>query len=301
MADSPALEQPSPAFRNDQPSPAFTNPASPAFMLPQSYPPVYAGLEALANAALPNLAPQPMAQVPQMDPTSAIGDLNTPLHTTPADGIDLQAALDTLNFSAYNWQPPPDDDTVHWALSFLDDLGEDANDADFVPPTSPKGDSDSESDDDEDEDEEERKKARGKKAGPAPTPTPPDEEEDLFLPIEDVPVPEDQLYADAMKALGVSTPDELKVVVNKIVETASKGGVTPEQVEGLRRLMRLAEVRGAALTSAAGSSGRRDAGSSTAASSRVSGSRETSSRTERGQGGERGREKEREKGKRRRE
>ncbi|BEI81702.1 hypothetical protein CcaverHIS002_0208620 [Cutaneotrichosporon cavernicola] len=238
---NPDRNHASPAVSIDQ--------SSPAFVIPQAYPPVYAGLEALANAALPNLAPHPMAHVTSLNPTSAIGDLSTPLHTTPAAGPlsidpDIQAALDALNFPAYTWRP--DDDAISLSALFtLDDLAEDANDGDFVPPTSPKGESESDSDDDDEyDDEDEKGKGRGKGTGkkrPAPTPTPPDEEEDLFLPIEDVPVPEDQLYADAMKALGVSTPDELKVVVNKIVETASRGGVTPEQVEGLRRLMRLAE------------------------------------------------------------
>ncbi|CAK9784550.1 hypothetical protein CC85DRAFT_283027 [Cutaneotrichosporon oleaginosum] len=233
-----------------QAPPAFPNQPSPAFMVPQ-YQPVYAGLEALANAALPNLAPQPVAHVGSLDPASAIGNLNTPLHTTPNAGSfaidpEIQAALDALNLPAYNWQLPDDAMSLS-ALFTLDDLGEDANDADFVPPTSPKGESESDSDDDEDEEERARDKDRNK-AHTAPTASPPDEEEDLFLPIEDVPVPEDQLYADAMAALGVSTPAELKVVVNKIVETASRGGVTPEQVEGLRRLTRLAEVRGATLS-----------------------------------------------------
>lgn len=259
------------------------------------------GLEALAAAALPNLAPttgmtpshghghgiSPMS-------TTALGDLNTPLHTTPAPVApismdpDIMAALEALNLPAYNynygnysWRP--DDDAISLSALFtLDDLGEDANDGDFVPPTSPKGESSDSESEGEGEDEptprapnggEERpSKRRRTEERPTHTPKTPetadddnevqeadDEPEDLCMPIEDVPVPEDQLYADAMTALGVSTPAELAVVVAKIVETASRGGVTPEQVEGLRRLMRLAEARGAALTAngANGGSSRR--------------------------------------------
>lgn len=263
--------------------------------------PLYAGgLEALANAALPNM-PQAMPVGVSPMNASAIGDLTTPLHTstpvTPAVPMDpdIAAALDVLNFPAYNWRPYDDDTISLSALFTLDDIGEDANDADFVPPTSPKGESsDSESDGEGDADAEaeaeagpssgrkkarraeaeetERSHKRAKVASAAATPETPDDDEpeeeaedepeDLFLPIEDVPIPEDQLYADAMNALGVSTPAELVVVVSKIVETASRGGVTPEQVEGLRRLMRLAEARNAGASNGArSSSGAADGGS----------------------------------------
>lgn len=254
----------------------------------QQYPmPPYAGgLEALANAALPNLQAPPVPAPHGMTPmnASALGDLQTPLHTaTPVAPMpmnpDLAAALEGFDFSAYNWRPYDDDAMSLSALFTLDDLGEDANDADFVPPTSPKG----ESSDSESEDEAEaegrghgkdgtsgrpHKRRRVEEERATHTPETPDDEEqeaedepeDLFLPIEDVPVPEDQLYADAMTALGVSTPAELAVVVSKIVETASRGGVTSEQVEGLRRLMRLAEARGAAISSGSGAGGSSVAG-----------------------------------------
>lgn len=81
-----------------------------------------------------------------------------------------------------------------------------------------------------------------------------DEEEDLFLPIEDVPIPVDQLYQDAMDALGVRSRDELADVISKLVDAAGAGG-HPELSEGLRRLMAITEGAGRKRPSGSGSGG----------------------------------------------
>lgn len=146
------------------------------------------------------------------------------------------------------------------ALFNFDDLPEDAADEDFVPPTSPKPGESSSDDEDEDEDEQdedegdedeeddsgkekaEEKQHRGQKrpreddAG--------DEAEDMFLPIRDVPIPIEEVYSEAMAALGVNSKEELTKVVASIVQGASQGHVSPEAVEVLRRLVTIAEAQG---------------------------------------------------------
>lgn len=181
------------------------------------------------------------------DTLNAIPDLGTEF--AGGDGYEL------LSFSALFGFDVDGDDA-------------DANDTDFVPPTSPKGgessdggededeDDGEDEDEDDDEEEEDEEDADGedhhrvqKRRRTAPSPFLPediasDEEEDLFLPITDVPVPVEQLYRDAMEALGVSTEAELTAVVSRIADASARGEVTAEQVEGIRRLMRLAEAQG---------------------------------------------------------
>ncbi|XAO22743.1 hypothetical protein I312_101517 [Cryptococcus bacillisporus CA1280] len=128
----------------------------------------------------------------------------------------------------------------------------DDNDADFVPPSSPKRDSDSEDSDDEvDEELPRRKKTkRAQEQEQEAEPMAEDEDEDLFLPIVDVPVPprdnEDQqkLVKQAMTELHVDTPEQLMNVVKKMVETAEFGGVTEEQVGMLSKLLALGQAQG---------------------------------------------------------
>ncbi|ODN83298.1 hypothetical protein L202_01467 [Cryptococcus amylolentus CBS 6039] len=169
------------------------------------------------------------------------------------------------------------------AFSDLFNIDEDDNDADFVPASSP-GARESDSEDSEEEEVEEsrpRKKARGaansssaKGKGKAkakqvneeeidelatPSPETPasgdeddDEEENLFLPIEDVPIPprdhaaeeQTRVMEQAMKELGVETPEELMEAVRKLVETTDHGGVTPAQVGTLTRLLALGQAQG---------------------------------------------------------
>ncbi|KAK8869604.1 hypothetical protein IAR55_000171 [Kwoniella newhampshirensis] len=142
----------------------------------------------------------------------------------------------------------------------------DADDADFVPPSSPKP--DSESDDSESDEEEATSKSRKKKGGTRRAskfqdeddedefgngdgaPIAEDEEEDLFLPIEDVPVyprgeeDEQTVIKQAMNELHVDTPQELMGVIKKMVETAGYGGVTEEQVGMLSKLLALGQAQG---------------------------------------------------------
>lgn len=128
----------------------------------------------------------------------------------------------------------------------------DDNDADFVPPSSPKRDSDSEDSDDEvDEEQPRRKKTkRAQEQEQEPEPMAEDEDEDLFLPIVDVPVPprdsEDhqKIVKQAMTELHVDTPEQLMNVVKKMVETAEYGGVTEEQVGMLSKLLALGQAQG---------------------------------------------------------
>jgi hypothetical protein len=79
-----------------------------------------------------------------------------------------------------------------------------------------------------------------------------EEEEDLFLPIEDVPVPPpppaapvsaDDLYAETMQSLGVTSRHEFTQVVTRLFTDANRGNVTSEQMETLKRLMKIIEVR----------------------------------------------------------
>lgn len=128
----------------------------------------------------------------------------------------------------------------------------DDNDADFVPPSSPKRDSDSEDSDDEVDEEQPRRKKikRAQEQEQEPEPMAEDEDEDLFLPIVDVPVPprdsEDhqKIVKQAMTELHVDTPEQLMNVVKKMVETAEYGGVTEEQVGMLSKLLALGQAQG---------------------------------------------------------
>ncbi|KAL7424202.1 hypothetical protein Q5752_001788 [Cryptotrichosporon argae] len=138
----------------------------------------------------------------------------------------------------------------------------DAADGDFVPPTSPAKHSSDISDDDASDAGDGAGRAEriegladggdGGESGSGSESEGSDdeadeEEEDLFLPIEDVPVPVDELYDDAMRNLGVRTREELATVVRGLVESAGKGaraGVSTDQVEALRRVIMLAEKQG---------------------------------------------------------
>nr|XP_019013745.1 uncharacterized protein I206_01817 [Kwoniella pini CBS 10737]OCF52526.1 hypothetical protein I206_01817 [Kwoniella pini CBS 10737] len=152
----------------------------------------------------------------------------------------------------------------------------DADDLDFVPPSSPKRE-DSDSDDSDDDEEPTPLSAsakagsgsasNGKKSkrkvteneveqGVGETPTngtgaeAEDEEENLFLPIEDVPIPprdeedQEQVMKQAMNELHVDTPQQLMGVIKKMVETAGYGGVTEEQVGMLSKLLALGQAQG---------------------------------------------------------
>lgn len=139
------------------------------------------------------------------------------------------------------------------ALFTFDDLPEEPEDEDFVPPTSPKPGSESESSDEEDEGEPEtfspepaaqNKGEEHEKRGEKRKRSEDEGDEDMFLPIRDVPIPMESVYAEAMAALGVRSKSELTKVVTRIVEGASRGHVSADEVDVLRRLVLIAEAQG---------------------------------------------------------
>ena len=73
------------------------------------------------------------------------------------------------------------------------------------------------------------------------------EDEDLFLPIEDVPIPPpgpvEDLKEDAMRSLGVDNQAQLVNLINKMV-TAGQDGMTPEIVDKLKVLLTLVGPQG---------------------------------------------------------
>lgn len=88
------------------------------------------------------------------------------------------------------------------------------------------------------------------------------EDEDLFLPIEDVPIPPSESSSDSqrvgtgdvtgdmMKALKVDTRDQLAAVMQKLVDSAAEGGglagVGPDVVEKLKSVIMMAQAQRAA-------------------------------------------------------
>jgi hypothetical protein len=148
-------------------------------------------------------------------------------------------------------------------------LDDGADDGDFIPETSPKRHSDSEESEDEDQTPSaSRRKPKGKGRPYVADEEDEDDEEDdfvdeevededLFLPIEDVPVPPVQHSApgnghdgqeirdwtgDMMKALKVDTRDQLAAVMQKLVDSAGEGGVQPEVMEKLKSVIHLAKA-----------------------------------------------------------
>ena len=124
-------------------------------------------------------------------------------------------------------------------FSYLDMDGED--DAEFLPPTSPRDNSDAEAGT--------QSRAKGKKRGREDEDDDDEfedddvEDEDLFLPIEDVPVPPAAQMQSAMRSLGVDNQDELARLINKMV-TAGKEGMTSEMVDKLKVLLSLVGPNG---------------------------------------------------------
>lgn len=138
----------------------------------------------------------------------------------------------------------PDFDNI---FRFEDMDGE--NDADFQPP-SPRADdsSDSESEDGaEDRRPNEDNPTVATTAATSPGNDDDFEDEDvedenLFLPIEDVPVPPppkvENMTDDAMRSLGVKNKDELMDIIAKMLN-AGQQGMTPEVMEKMKGLLTL--------------------------------------------------------------
>ena len=137
----------------------------------------------------------------------------------------------------------------------LDDDIDGEHDGDFLPTSSPKHDSSGESDVEErtPSTSRKRKSRKGKRKVEVDDEDeendedeefvdPEVEDEDLFLPIEDVPIPE-VLKQDAMKSLGVDDQAQLVNLINKMVN-AGQEGMTPETVEKLKVLLRLVGPQG---------------------------------------------------------
>ncbi|ORY20598.1 hypothetical protein BCR39DRAFT_562898, partial [Naematelia encephala] len=107
-----------------------------------------------------------------------------------------------------------------------------------------------------------KKHTEEKNPDPDPDPDPDDDDEfidpevwdeDLFMPIEDVPVPPlEELADEAMRSMGAKTKDELREVVVKLVNQGREG-VTAEQLTQLKGLLTLMGARGVLST---GSNGR---------------------------------------------
>ncbi|WRT67349.1 uncharacterized protein IL334_004320 [Kwoniella shivajii] len=178
-------------------------------------------------------------------------DIPTPIDTLPGPSTLLPFTDDTpMSLDSIT----PGSDLPFHDIFTIDD--NDADDLDFIPPSSPKRDSESEDSDDDEEDPLPKVKKGKRRQGQTKETTgdhallAEDVEEDLFLPIEDVPVPprdeEDQhkVMKQAMNELHVDTPQQLMGVIKKMVETAGYGGVTEEQVGMLSKLLALGQAQG---------------------------------------------------------
>ena len=133
----------------------------------------------------------------------------------------------------------------------LDDDMDGEHDGDFLPTSSPKHDSSGESDIEKQSPlaSRKRKSRRGKRRAKMNEDEedddfvdPEEEDENLFLPIEDVPIPED-VKKDAMKSLGVDNQAQLVNLINKMVN-AGQEGMTPETVDKLKVLLTLVGPQG---------------------------------------------------------
>ena len=121
-------------------------------------------------------------------------------------------------------------------FTFLEMDGEE--DAEFVPPTSPH-----ESDDEARRKDKGKKRERGDDEDDDEFVDEEVEDEDLFLPIEDVPIPPADQMRSAMRSLGVDNQEELAKLINKMVN-AGKEGMTSEMVEKLKVLVSLVGPNG---------------------------------------------------------
>lgn len=139
-------------------------------------------------------------------------------------------------------------------------IDDDENDGDFLPQSSPRPVSDSEPSDNEAEAEADatgagtgtkRILSRSKKGKRRIQEE--DEEfvdpevwdEDLFLPIEDVPIPPPppRLSKDTMQSMGVGSKEELGKAISEML-VAGKEGMTAETLEQMRGLLRLMGKKG---------------------------------------------------------
>jgi hypothetical protein len=166
-------------------------------------------------------------------------DFSPALYTDPSPStlseVAVPAMMETPDFSL-----PLDGHTLEAFFNFTNTNDED-DDGEFLPGSSPHFDSE--------DDEKETPRVRGKKRSKNDDEEDDEEEEfvdedvedeDLFLPIIDVPVPE-EFREGAMKSLGVEDQGEFAELIEKVVEAGkTKEGVTPEVLEKLKVLLGMA-------------------------------------------------------------
>ncbi|ORX33737.1 hypothetical protein BD324DRAFT_638412 [Kockovaella imperatae] len=156
---------------------------------------------------------------------------------TPAGTIQTQAINHaSVGSSAMDTTLNPFD-----MFSFLDMDGED--DAEFIPPTSPRDSEDGGGGNRTGKDKGKRRRHGEDEEDDDDFVDDDVEDEDLFLPIEDVPVPPAAQMESAMRSLGVDSQDDLARLINKMV-TAGKEGMTSEMVDKLKVLISLVGPNG---------------------------------------------------------
>lgn len=183
-----------------------------------------------------------------------------PTLTTGNSYIDFNLNMDTslgsladpTGITLADMTVPPSEELPDFDNIFRFEDLDGENDADFQPPSSPKADdsSDSESEDGDAEGRKPKEVDHPTVATTAATSPGNDDEfededvedEDLFLPIEDVPVPPapkvENMTADAMRSLGVKSKDELMDIIGKMLN-AGQQGMTPEVMEKMKGLLTL--------------------------------------------------------------
>jgi hypothetical protein len=202
-----------------------------------------------------------------LPPSNMFSHMATPLNGMPSD-VTLNSAMSTIippnlpTLPVIAQLSPPLDQTPmtfdetpipSFDMFFnLDDDMDGEHDGDFLPTSSPKHDSSGESDfENETPSTSHKRKQKGKRKVQIQQDEddedddfvdPEVEDEDLFLPIEDVPIPED-LKQDAMRSLGVDNQAQLVNLINKMVN-AGQERMTSETVEKLKVLLTLVGPRG---------------------------------------------------------
>jgi hypothetical protein len=226
---------------------------------------------------LPMITPSPLPVTAQISTPTTVDGANTLSATLGLPITDLDPSLlDILNGTTDLGAIEPLNDFIfpdfsnpfeHFAVdtyfNFPNDNEDEEEDGEFVPESSPHGESDDEDgdadtpsqgqahgkgkdkavdeqgndfedDDDEDEDEDEDDDEDDGEFEAM------DEEENMFLPIEDVEVPQ-EAKEQAMAVLGVQGPGDLSRLIETVVQAGkSKEGVTPEVLKKLKALMTLA-------------------------------------------------------------
>lgn len=234
-----------PPIRSPIPLPSASNTPNNTFPSPAQQTTPLASASTTLAMAMPNLNNHPT-----MSPLTTI-PASSPAETPDNQPFDLGIDMSAFD-DFFNWDILPDNDA------------DDQQDADFIPPSSPKRDSDS---DDEsargDTTGKQRKKRKLKGKGKdknnnneRPTPAedddeyvdPEEDEEDLFMPITDVEVPPGQMQLvekatqDVMSTFGVDSQVQLTGVMQKIVDAGD--GLSGDQLEKMKSVLRWMQMSG---------------------------------------------------------